>query len=167
MIATRTCALICPVALDRQKETWDRWLTPGILTLPLSGRALPASGRHETLQRLGKSFVLLEASHRIGGRGYTEEILPGMPFDLGCHWLHSGSLNPFAQIADDLGIAYTKEGFPRGAFMNGGWVQEEDHADWNRFYERQDAAIAKAVGNRQGLPRVGGNRARASLDPDL
>jgi monoamine oxidase len=45
-------------------------------------------------QERGLSFVLLEASHRIGGRAYTEEFVPGMPFDLGCHWMHSASLNP-------------------------------------------------------------------------
>jgi len=126
-------------------DTWD-------FDVAIVGAGAAGLGAARTLQRLGKSFVLLEASHRIGGRGYTEEILPGMPFDLGCHWLHSGSLNPFAKIADELGIAYTKEGFPRGAFMNGEWVKEEGHADWNRFYERQDAAIAKAVATGKDCP---------------
>lgn len=48
----------------------------------------------------------MEASHRIGGCAYSEEIKPGVPFDLGCHWLHSVSLNPFAGIADRLGVSY-------------------------------------------------------------
>ncbi len=42
-----------------------------------------------TLTDLGVPFVLLEAAHRIGGRAYTEEVAPGAPFDLGCHWMHS------------------------------------------------------------------------------
>ncbi len=42
-----------------------------------------------TLTDLGVPFVLLEAAHRIGGRAHTEEVSPGVPFDLGCHWMHS------------------------------------------------------------------------------
>ena len=49
-------------------------------------------------------MTVLEASHRIGGRAYTEEPIPGMPFDLGCHWMHSTSLNPFVGIADEHGF---------------------------------------------------------------
>ena len=90
-----------------------------------------------TLTQLGKSFVLLEASHRIGGRAYTEEILPGVPFDLGCHWMHSASLNPFVKIADELGFAYTKNGYPRGGFSDGKWATEQDLADFDKFHERQ------------------------------
>ena len=39
----------------------------------------------------------------MGGRGLTEELAPGIPWDLGCHWLHSGSINPLARVADALG----------------------------------------------------------------
>ena len=42
----------------------------------------------------GIRFVLLEASHRIGGRAHTEYPPDGAPFDLGCHWMHSASINP-------------------------------------------------------------------------
>ena len=97
------------------------------------------------LTELGKSFVLLEASHRIGGRAYTEEILPGVPFDLGCHWMHSASLNPFVKIADELGFAYTKNGYPRGGYSDGTWATEQDLADFEKFYERQVAKL-KEIG---------------------
>ncbi len=66
-----------------------------------------------TLRDLGVPFVLLEASHRIGGRAYTEEVSPGVPFDLGCHWLHSASLNPFVAIADSFGFHYNTQGISR------------------------------------------------------
>src|SRR5262249_54260690 len=48
----------------------------------------------KTARALGLDYVVLEASHRIGGRGYTEELVPGVAFDLGCHWMHTASLNP-------------------------------------------------------------------------
>ena len=57
----------------------------------------------------GLSFVLVEASHRIGGRAHTEEFVPGQPIDRGCHWMHSASLNPFVGIAQRLGFRYRRE----------------------------------------------------------
>ena len=95
------------------------------------------------LARAGKSYVLLEASHRIGGRGYTEEIMPGVPFDLGCHWLHSATLNPLVKIADALGLSYTKGGYARGSFSNGAWGTDEDLADWDVFYDSQHQKLQK------------------------
>ena len=56
------------------------------------------------LARLGVSCTVIEASHRIGGRAYSEEIMPDVWFDLGCAWLGTGVGNPFADIGDDLGI---------------------------------------------------------------
>ena len=61
------------------------------------------------LNRLGCTTVVVEASHRIGGRAYAEEIAPGVWFDLGCAWLVGGASNPFVAIADDLGIKLGKE----------------------------------------------------------
>ena len=109
------------------------------------GAGAAGIGAAKTLQRLGKSFRVLEASHRIGGRAYTEEVRPGMPFDLGCHWMHSASLNPFVDIADRLGIAYTKDGFPRGGFEDGRWHGEEDMREWDAFYEAQDQSMSRTA----------------------
>lgn len=55
-------------------------------------------------QRLGLEFQLLEGSHRIGGRAYSEEIAADTWFDLGCSYLHQGETNPFVAIADELQI---------------------------------------------------------------
>ena len=56
------------------------------------------------LHALGKSFLLLEASHRIGGRAYTENVAPGLPFDLGAHWLMAPSENPLMPLAEAEGL---------------------------------------------------------------
>ncbi|MDH3631603.1 MAG: FAD-dependent oxidoreductase [Gammaproteobacteria bacterium] len=61
------------------------------------------------LTRLGLSFTLVEGSHRIGGRAYSEEIAPGVWFDLGCSYLHQGETNPFVAIADELGVVLGKD----------------------------------------------------------
>ena len=58
-----------------------------------------------TLQQAGRSFVILEARSRIGGRAFTDtSTFPGIPFDLGGHWLHAAKRNPFTAIADRLGF---------------------------------------------------------------
>lgn len=98
-----------------------------------------------TLRDRRVNFVLLEASHRIGGRGYTEEVAPGIPFDLGCHWLHSGSINPFATIADRLGFDYTKEGFARRIRLDDRWASEAEQREYEAFMERSyDMTVAAA-----------------------
>lgn len=84
----------------------------------------------------GLSFVLLEGGHRIGGRAYTEAIAPGAPIDLGCHWLHSASINPFTAIADTLGFAYERTfGWDRRLHRDGQWATSEDQAARERFFD--------------------------------
>jgi monoamine oxidase len=88
---------------------------------------------------------VLEASHRIGGRGYTEELALGVAFDLGCHWMHSASLNPYLAIADRFGFTYRKGTFPRALWMNDRWGGEQDIASFGAFWERNHAAIIAAA----------------------
>ncbi|MCG6857285.1 MAG: FAD-dependent oxidoreductase [Salaquimonas sp.] len=45
--------------------------------------------------KAGKSFVVLEAMDRIGGRAWSESDTFGIPFDQGCAWLHAADRNPF------------------------------------------------------------------------
>ena len=47
-------------------------------------------------------FQLLEASHRIGGRAYSERLSNNSWFDLGCSYLHNGMINPFVSLANTL-----------------------------------------------------------------
>ena len=110
------------------------------------GAGAAGIGAAKTLAKSDKTHIVLEASHRIGGRGYTEEVLPGMPFDLGCHWLHSGSLNPFAAIASEMGMSFSKEGFPRSAgCFDGQWFSEDELAEFDAFYDRQEARVTEAA----------------------
>ena len=61
------------------------------------------------LNKSGISFTVIEGSHRIGGRAYSEEIAPDVWFDLGCSYLHQGDTNPFVGIADGLGMTIGKD----------------------------------------------------------
>lgn len=108
------------------------------------GAGAAGLGAARTLGELGLSFVLLEASHRVGGRAYTEELAPGVWFDLGCHWMHSASLNPFVALADAAGFTYRKGTFDRGLRMGDRWATEEEAQARDAFMKRSNAALAQA-----------------------
>ncbi len=58
----------------------------------------------KTLIAAGIPYVVVEASHRIGGRAYAEQFVDGSWFDLGCSYLHEAELNPFVPIAAEHGF---------------------------------------------------------------
>ena len=94
----------------------------------------------------GLSYLLLEGSHRIGGRAYTEQFVPGMPFDLGCHWMHSASLNPFVPIAERFGFHYRRDGAWRtNIYAAKGWATEQEREEILALGAANEAAIATAA----------------------
>jgi len=82
-------------------------------------------------------------------RPRDEDIAPGVPFDLGCHWLHSASLNPFVAIADQLGFSYHRGGgFPWNFLRDGKAASRQDKDDYAQFRAAQDKLIASKRGDR-------------------
>ena len=70
-----------------------------------AGAAGLAAG--EALRQAGVDYLVLEANGRLGGRSWTDnQVFPEIPFDRGCHWLHSASINPLRAFADQQGLAY-------------------------------------------------------------
>lgn len=72
--------------------------------LVIVGAGAAGIGAAKAAARLGVEHIVLEASHRIGGRAYTEYLGPGVPFDLGCHWLHSARENPLTRLLELYGM---------------------------------------------------------------
>ena len=52
----------------------------------------------------GRSFTLLEATARIGGRCVTETRSFGVPFDRGAHRIHLPDVNPLTKLASRTGL---------------------------------------------------------------
>ena len=75
------------------------------LDLAIIGAGAAGIGAARAAAEAGLSHQVIEASHRLGGRAYTEELAAGVPFDLGCHWLHTTDINPLVREADRLGFA--------------------------------------------------------------
>lgn len=81
-------------------------------------------------QRLRKSFILVEARDRIGGRVFTDSSL-GQPFDAGARYIHWAERNPWTGVAQEVGVATSPDiGSPGGFrfYANGKPVPEADRS---------------------------------------
>jgi len=52
----------------------------------------------------GRSYVLLEASNRVGGRCDTDTTTFGLPYDRGAQWIRLPDSNPLAKLAPQVGL---------------------------------------------------------------
>ena len=68
---------------------------PDIIIIGAGSSGLSAAKK---LQELGASYVVLEASDRIGGRAYTESNILGQPVDHGCSWISGSNDNIFSNL---------------------------------------------------------------------
>lgn len=57
----------------------------------------------KTLEAEGVASTVIEAMGRIGGRAHTSATEFGVPFDVGCAWLHAADRNPFFPEAEAAG----------------------------------------------------------------
>lgn len=57
----------------------------------------------KVLRGTGLNFRVLEAMDRIGGRAWTDGSHFGVPFDIGCAWLHAADRNPYFPEAEAAG----------------------------------------------------------------
>ena len=67
------------------------------------GAGAAGIGAARELRRLGKSFILLEARGRAGGRVFTDTSL-NQPVDMGAAYIHFAETNPWSAIAQEAGI---------------------------------------------------------------
>lgn len=98
------------------------------------------------LQGSGRSFVVLEARDRVGGRAFTDTETLGLPFDCGAHWLHAAARNPFTAIADRLGLRYNSRISWADSIMHakGGPVPAAIEAEADAYMGQVFARIAAA-----------------------
>ncbi len=113
-------------------------------------------GAARRLAAHGASALLLDASSRLGGRAYTQN-LGGNPLDLGCEWLHSGDRNAWVGIAEASGFPVDR-GEPPWAKAHPSIVRDEDGEE----------AARKAFGEWEERLRTiaaGSDRASDALEP--
>lgn len=89
-----------PRKFDDLKEDKFMSVEKDVIIIGAGASGLSAA---KELTKLGLTYTVIEGSHRIGGRAYSEEIAPGVWFDLGCSMLE-GAQNTFLPIANELGL---------------------------------------------------------------
>ena len=97
-----------------------------------------------TLVERRLKVIALEAHDRIGGRAWTDTETFGVPFDRGCAWLHSGDINPWREIAHDLGFTVVEEKQVWRSRVGKRRLSWNEEADWDRAIGDRFAAIAAA-----------------------
>ena len=68
---------------------------PDIVIVGAGSSGLSAAKK---LEELGASYLIIEASDRIGGRAYTESNTFGEPVDHGCSWISGSNYNIFSDL---------------------------------------------------------------------
>jgi monoamine oxidase len=116
------------------------------LDLIVIGAGAAGIGASRAAAEAGLAHRVLEASHRIGGRAYTEDIAPGVPFDLGCHWLHAAEINPLVPEADRLGFRLDR-GFAFSAHLwrNGRHATPAEAAAYAACFEWAEGATGPTL----------------------
>ena len=142
---------------------------PSSVDVAIIGAGAAGLSAAHALQGSGLSVIVLEARDRAGGRAHTVMAAPGIPFDLGCGWLHSADHNRFVAIAEQLNFEIDKTLPPwREQSFDNGVSARRSAQDFIRaldaFYDRAEQAAKRPRRprqRRQQLPRT-----RQSLEPD-
>jgi monoamine oxidase len=114
------------------------------------GAGLAGLGAAAAVRDGGKRAVVLEASHRVGGRAWTDypAALGGVWFDMGAIWFHDAEHNPLVPIARAAGdtLLRSDEIRQERTFVGDRLATDAELtavADaWPRYEAAADAAVA-------------------------
>jgi monoamine oxidase len=103
------------------------------------------------LATAGRSFTLMEATARIGGRCITDNESFGVPFDRGAHWIHIPEINPLTKLAARTGLDIYPA--PSGQRVRVGRrpARETELEDFLAAVVRSRRAIAEAARGRSDM----------------
>ena len=117
---------------------------PSSVDVAIIGAGAAGLSAAHALQGSGLSVIVLEARDRAGGRAHTIMAAPGIPFDLGCGWLHSADHNRFVGIANQLNFEIDKTLPPWRDRAVGNVFPLEERTDFIRsldaFFDRAEQA---------------------------
>jgi monoamine oxidase len=98
----------------------------------------------KTLRAAGLSFTVLEAMNRVGGRAWTSTEHFGIPFDIGCAWIHAADRNPYFAEAEAAGWTLHHHDMNVDHLYYGKRkASEEEEAEMKRADYEMSAALEK------------------------
>jgi monoamine oxidase len=109
----------------------------------------------------GRSFTLVEATGRIGGRCVTETTSFGLPFDRGAHWIYSPDTNPLTKLAARTGLDIYPAPAGQRVRIGRRYAREGELEDYLAATVRTNRAIAEAARGRTDVD------CRSALPGDL
>ncbi len=115
------------------------------------GAGLAGLTAAKELDRLGRSVLVLEATDRIGGRGWTGQVAAGargeapVPIDYGGAWLHGVPTNPLTAAVDLLGFERVRSELDAPFYADGRWATPDDLELFYEAYESYEEALAAAA----------------------
>jgi monoamine oxidase len=122
---------------------------PSEIDIAIIGAGAAGLGAARALEHSGRSVIVLEARDRLGGRAHTVMAAPGIPFDMGCGWLHSADKNSFVAIAQQLGFQIDKA---RAPWREGSYERTFPKADRIEFFQAIDAFYDRAEAAAENEP---------------
>lgn len=110
------------------------------------GAGLAGLTAAKELQRLNRSVLILEANHRIGGRGYVGYIGDEkVPIDYGGAWIHGVPTNPLTPIVDSLGFKRQRTELDLPYFINGRKASGPEKKAFDDAVEEYEQAVELAA----------------------
>ncbi|MFG1350495.1 flavin monoamine oxidase family protein [Xanthobacter autotrophicus] len=139
-------------ALGQQSE-------PDVIIIGAGAAGISAARR---IAEAGRSYVLIEASNRVGGRTATDTAVFGVPFDLGAARLNMPAARPMAAYGRAEGLDITRA--PEGArlYVNGREARDADYEAFVATVRRAERAIGAAGDAGRDMPAA---RALPDLGP--
>src|SRR5579862_251461 len=141
---------------------------PSSVDVAIIGAGAAGLGAAHVLKNAGLNIILLEARHRVGGRGHTVQAAPDVIFDVGCGWLHSADQNSFVPIAEQLGFEIDRTLPPWRDRAFGEVFPEAQRAQFflaiDAFYDRLEQAAPKGNDCAASLYLEPGNRWNPMID---
>jgi monoamine oxidase len=129
-----------------------------IYDVVIIGAGAAGIGAGRRLAKAQVSFLLIDARDRIGGRALTR-VRDGLPFDVGCGWLHSGDRNVLTALAESTGFTVDRTPAPWGRQAGNHGMSGAEQAAFAKAFEGFEARIDELGEHAPPAP------ASAYLDP--